>query len=229
MKPKRVGILGGMGPEATAFFFQKIIELTPARRDQDHIPLIIFNNPQVPDRTAAIMGHGESPLPILLEGITFLEGAGVDFICIPCNTAHFYYEELQNRCRVPILHLIDEVVKQVQEHGDVNKIGILATTGTLKSGLYQKACQKLRIKTLTPDATQESELYAVIQNIKAGKKVLQPVIDLVNAFLQQGVQGIILGCTELSLIKEELAREFHLPIFDSVEILARRAVQLALS
>src|SRR3990172_7315214 len=135
---KIIGILGGMGPAATADFYQKIIGATPAKVDQDHLKVLIFSNPQVPDRTAAIQGEGPDPLPILVAGAEVLIQGGADLITIPCVTAHHYYDALQRAISVPILHLVGETVTAVVgEYPGLRRLGLLATTGTLQSRLFE--------------------------------------------------------------------------------------------
>jgi aspartate racemase len=131
---KVIGVLGGMGPSATADFYQKIIRATPAKGDQDHLQVLIFSNPHIPDRTAAIRGDGPDPLPALVKSAEVLVRGGADFLTIPCVTAHFCYEALQRAVHVPILHLIGETVTAVlREYPGLHCLGLLATSGTLES------------------------------------------------------------------------------------------------
>lgn len=143
MGEKVIGVLGGMGPEATADLFRKIIRATPAEKDQDHIRVIIDSNPKIPDRTAAIIGGGPSPLPEMTETAKNLEKAGADLIIIPCNTAHYYYEKLKKSIRIPILNMV-ELTAQAIKGGfpHVKKVGIIGTTGTVRAGIYNRALEK---------------------------------------------------------------------------------------
>ena len=137
MPEKVVGILGGMGPEATVDFFAKVIALTPANRDQDHLRIIIYNNPKIPDRIEAILKEDKSLLPMLVETAKTLERAGVDFIVIPCNTVHYFYEDLTREISIPILHVIREVAYAVKASlPRCERLGLLATTGTIAGSLY---------------------------------------------------------------------------------------------
>jgi len=218
MPPKTIGVLGGMGPDATSLFFQRVVALTPAQSDQEHIPVIIYNNPQIPDRTQAILARGESPVPALKDSIALLQRASVDFICIPCNTAHVYYDEMQRSVDVPIVNLIESVVDDIlKKFPDMSKVGLLSTVGTIKSGLYHNA--------LTPNEVQHDSLQGAIHKLKKQSRDPSTIQPLVNDLIQTGAQGLILGCTELSLIAKELI--LSVPVFDSIEILAERAVQLA--
>ncbi len=226
MPPKTIGILGGMGPDATALFFQRVIALTPAQCDQEHIPIIINNNPQIPDRTDAILANGENPVPALQDAIIILEKASVDFIFIPCNTVHVYYNEMQRCVDVPIVNLIESVVDDIlKRFPDINKVGLLSTLGTIKSGLYHNTLLKHDIELVAPNEVQHDNLQGAIQELKKQSKDTSAIQSLANDLVRAGVQGIILGCTELSLIAKQLI--LSVPVFDSIEILAEKAVRLA--
>ncbi len=227
MPPKTIGVLGGMGPDATSLFFQRVVALTPAQSDQEHIPVIIYNNPQIPDRTQAILASGESPVPALKDSIALLQRASVDFICIPCNTVHFYYDEMQKGSNVPIVDLIEIVVDRIlNELPDLRQVGLLSTVGTIKSGLYHDALRKNGIELVTPDDGQHGSLQNAIHELKNHSKDTAIIQSFANDLIEAGVQGLILGCTELSLIAKDLL--LSVPVFDSIEILAEKAVQLAL-
>ncbi len=227
MSPKTIGVLGGMGPDATALFFQRIIALTPAQSDQEHIPVVIYNNPQVPDRTQAIIASGENPVPALRKSISLLQRASVDFICIPCNTVYAYYDEMQKSAEVPIINLIEIVVERILEKlPRLEQVGLLSTVGTIKSGLYHNALRKSNIELVTPDEGQHSSLQGAIHELKKQSKDKTVIQAVANDLVEAGAQGIILGCTELSLIANDIL--LNVPVFDSIEILAENAVQLAL-
>ena len=169
-RDKTVGIFGGMGSESTAHFFSKVIRNTPVKKDQDHLHIIIDNNSNVPDRTLAILGQGESPVEEAQKSIHTLESAGAEIIAIPCNTIHYYYSELQDSTHVPILNTISETASYISDtYPAIRKIGLLATTGTLKSRLYHEAIEDTEV--LTPnDELQEKVMNAIYgeKGIKAG-------------------------------------------------------------
>jgi aspartate racemase len=214
-----IGILGGMGPEATARLFVRIIALTSAERDQEHLPVVIYNLPQIPDRTAAIQGQGESPVPLAMKGLRILAESGADFIAIPCNAIHHFYSELQAAVNVPLLHLIAEVHRAAtQRWPNLRRLGLLATDGTLQSGVYQKIFAATGCEIIFPDASRQKEVMSAMYAIKAGEKRFR---DL----LERRAEGIILGCTDLSLVKNFLAND--LPILDSTEVLAQACVEVA--
>ena len=137
MDPKTIGILGGMGPEATVDCFDKIIKNTPAAKDQDHLRVVIDSNPKVPDRTAAIIGGGESPVPVMVAGCRALQRAGADFIIIPCVSAHVFLADVRQQIELPVLSIFDAVAEAVtRDHPAIKVVGLLGTTGTVSGGLF---------------------------------------------------------------------------------------------
>ncbi len=225
---KTIGVFGGMGPEATVLFFQRVVELTPAQSDQEHIPIIIYNQPQIPDRTQAILGQGESPAPALQKGIAVLENAGAEFICIPCNTAHHYFQELLEVATAPIINLIDCVVEYgMKTVPRLQKVGLLATIGTIKARLYQNAFARRNVEVLHPEAWELNDLQSILSRLKSKNRESFAVQKMAEGLVDKGAEAVILGCTELSLI----AAELRLPVwvFDSTEILAQKAVRCALN
>ncbi len=224
---KTLGILGGMGPEATMRFLQRVVALTPARTDQEHIPFLVYNLPQIPDRTKALLENGASPLPAMKHAARVLEQAGADFICMPCNTAHVWYEELAAAVKVPFLNLIravrDRIVADLPGAG---KVGLLATKGTLALRLYQDCLSEVGKEVVPPPEWTWNDLNTAIHRIKGASPAASAIQSVLDEVLAQGCEAVILGCTELSLVAEAL--ESPLPLFDSVEILAQEAVRHAL-
>jgi len=231
MAEKVVGILGGMGPEATADFFEKVIALTPAKRDQDHLRIIINNNPKIPDRTEAILAKDEALFPILVETAKSLERAGVDFIVIPCNTVHYFYEDLVREVSIPILHMIREVAYAVKASlPGCKRLGLIATTGTITSNLYQKEFLKVGAKVIVPDPQCQAKVMDAILRIKAGQEKDRAREELVKAatlLIERKVHALILGCTEVSLVFK--TGDFPVPVFDSSQVLAESTVRFARS
>jgi len=235
MPEKVIGILGGMGPEATLDCFDKIIKNTPAAIDQDHLRVVIDSNPKVPDRTAAIIGDGESPVPVMVAGCRALQRAGADFIIIPCVSAHVFLSETQQQIELPILSIFDAVAEAIdRDHPQIKTVGLLATTGTVSGGLFQKRLLQDDIRTLVPKETMQSKIMSAIYDIKnarATRKRSEITADLTAAAASlisrrpEGARGIIAGCTEipLALRQEHLA----IPYFDAVTILARAAIRRA--
>jgi len=229
MKEKVIGILGGMGPEATLNCYSRIITSTPAKTDQEHLRVIIDSNPKVPDRTAAIIDEGESPVPLLVAGCRSLQQAGADFIIIPCVSAHFFLDEIQHQIELPILSIFDVVAETLaSDHPQIKTVGLMGTTGTINGGLFQKRLSTEGIETIVPDETHQSKVMEAIYDIKNSQPVrsrAQITSDLVAAadsLISNGARGIIAGCTEIPLA----LRQEHLsvPYFDALTILARAAI-----
>jgi aspartate racemase len=173
MAEKVIGILGGMGPEATLDCFGKIIQNTPASKDQQHLRVTIDSNPKVPDRTPAIIGAGESPVPTIIKGCQALERAGADFIIIPCVSAHFFLNEIQQQSPLPILSIIDATAETIaRDYPEINVVGLIASTGTVKGEKFQTRLAKDGITTVVPDEDNQSRIMAAIYDIKNSQSYL---------------------------------------------------------
>lgn len=225
---KIVGILGGMGPEATVDLLQRIIRLTPAQDDGDHIRCIVDSNPKVPSRIKAIIeGTGEDPGPAMAEMGRRLESWGADFLVIACNTAHHYYGAVQQAVRIPVIHLIELVVQHVADHfPEHRRVGILASPAVAMTGLYAAPCKRRGIVEVWPDADHRERLLEVIKAIKkgaTGNDVCDRYQAVCRHVAKQGVGLAIVACTELSALKGETA----IPTVDAAEVLAGEIVQVA--
>lgn len=230
LKEKVIGILGGMGPEATAELFFRIIKESPAEKDQDHPRIIVDSNPKIPDRTAAILGKGENPLLEMVKTAKNLERAGADFIVMPCVTAHYYYEDLRKSVKIPVLNMIELTAQAVREEfPNVKKAGFLGTTGTVKAKIFDNPLNRVGVKVVYPsDENQKRVMEAIYTYIKAGK-ILEGrtiVINEANNLIAVGADAIICGCTEISLVLKE--GDITKPLIDPLQILARNAVMVAL-
>ena len=227
MKQAIVGVLGGMGPEATVRLFGLLVAATPAQRDQDHLRILIDDNSKVPDRNAAILGHGEDPLPYLEESARLLQQAGADFLVIPCNTAHHWLGPLRARVSLPILDMVGAVAAAVSAvRPRLSQVGLLTSIGAREAGLYPTALLQHGVATLDTNSDEQSALMNVIYRIKAADQgVRDDVIQIARRLLARGAEGLILGCTELSLVGE--MRELGCPLFDPLAIVAQRAVEIA--
>ncbi len=227
---KIIGVLGGMGPEATADLFLKIIHATPATLDQEHLRIIVDNNPQIPDRTAAIMGHGPDPLPFLVDTANNLIKAGAEFIVMPCHTAHYYYDNLQKCCSIPILNMIKESARQaLEDFPNLHCIGLLASKGTIAAGLYDRVFNQMGVQVFSPPGDHLEPIMKVIYGVKEGRPPgeLKPLwMPVVDDLVQRKVQALILGCTELPLAIDPT--EVAVPVLDPTYILAQRTVEYAL-
>jgi aspartate racemase len=226
--PEVIGILGGMGPAATADFYSKLVSVTPGRIDQDHIKTVIWSDPTIPDRTEALLGSGPDPVPWLLRGSDVLRAAGATMIAIPCNTAHAFVPEIADHAGVPIVHMISEVAQHLRDlRPQVGKAGLLATTGTIRAGLYQEWLADAGIDLVLPNCTsQDSEVMAAIRAIKAGTRGRAVAGLLASAAYQladRGAQVIIAGCTEVPLGIEPGA--LPVPFIDPALVLARALVR----
>ncbi len=224
-----VGVLGGMGPEATADLFLKIIRLTPAARDQDHLRILIDNHPQIPDRTAAILGRGPDPTPALVASARLLERMGAQVLAMPCNTAHHFHAAIQAALEVPLLHMMLETAAYVAEaYPSARRVGLLATDGTLAAGLYQRALAGRGLRVLTPEPGVQERLMAGIYAVKAGDlDAARPgVLAAARALADAGCDLVVLGCTEVPLAVG--AGDVSLPLVDATWVLARATVREAL-
>ncbi|MBS3920797.1 MAG: aspartate/glutamate racemase family protein [Deltaproteobacteria bacterium] len=233
MKEKIIGIIGGMGPEATIDLFTKIVKGIKVKKDQDHLRILIDNNPKIPDRTLAIQGKGPSPLPQLIQSAKLLEKAGADFIVIPCVTAHYYYDPLQGKVNIPILHIVTETVNHIKKRlKGVRKIGLIATTGTIQTGLFQEALSAIGINSLLLDPAVQKEWVMEAIYGEKGIKAIGPsegsrylILEVSQKFLKQGAQAIIAGCTEIPLVLKE--GDIPVPVIDPISLLAQAAIERA--
>src|SRR5690554_3606264 len=175
-----VGVIGGVGPLATAYFLDKVVRLTRAERDQDHVDLIVFNHAGIPDRTAFVVGTPDedgsppqNPGPVMAQDARRLEGFGADFLVLPCNTAHTFTEEIVAAVQVPLLSIVDETVTEAQRRvPGLARAGILATTGTVRSGVYQRALESRGVTAIAPAAAdQELVMRVIYEQVKAGRPV----------------------------------------------------------
>lgn len=224
---KTVGIIGGMGPLATVDLFSKIVRLTKAGRDQDHLHVIIDNNTAIPDRTRAILADGEDPLPQLAASADRLYHAGADFLVMPCNTAHYYHAALSERAKLPILNMLEETARFLAKRG-VRRAGLLATDGTVRSGVYAAAMEKSGIALLTPDSGgQRAVMDLIYQGVKAGNRAFDsaPFSAACGHLLEAGAETLVLGCTELPLAFASYGLSF--PHADPTCLLAAAAVRFA--
>ena len=224
---KRLGILGGMGPAASAEFVTRLIEQTPASCDQEHIPFVLWNNPQVPDRSTSLRNEDDRPLPFLLQGVQVLKAVGCDLIVIPCNTAHFWYDEMI-KLKVPIVHIVDSVADALRDAGvDSGTIGVMGTQATVELGLYQYKLNKGGWNCIVPSKDEMDTLVQpAIDLIKAGR-VLEaqlPIMKVVHSLIDRGAQAVVLGCTELPLAIQ-ISTENGIPLINSIDSLVKSAIK----
>lgn len=223
-----LGVLGGMGPLATVDFLAKLVEETPAQRDAEHVPVVVYSVPQIPDRPKAILEGGESPLPAMLAGIRTLKGAGATCIVIPCNTAHFWYDELVHEGGLPILHIADAACAQFAARGvAAGTVGLIATSGTLAAGFFQQRLAALGHRCIASSARDQDELVLpAIESVKRHEVARAHALAVRAAqnLRDQGAQAILLACTELPPAIEHAPSEIAALCIDATRALARAGV-----
>jgi aspartate racemase len=224
---KRLGVLGGMGPAASAEFVTRLLAQTPATCDQDHIPFVLWNNPQVPDRSKSLRNDDSRPLPFLLEGIQILKAARCDLIVIPCNTAHFWYDDMI-KLKVPIVHIVDSVADALRDAGvNSGTIGVMGTQATVELGLYQYKLNKGGWNCIVPSKEEMDTLVQPAIDMIKGGKILESqlsIIKVIHSLIDRGAQAVVLGCTELPLAIKIL-NENGVPIINSIDSLVKSAIK----
>lgn len=229
---KILGVIGGLGPLASAYFMRLVTEMTDAKVDQEHIEILMHSMPQIPDRTRFIIGESqESPLPQMLEAGHGLVRGGAEVIAIPCVTAHFFQKTLEKELGVTVLNAIEEACVLVKEAG-INKVGIMATDGTVRSGLFQKTFEKQGIDCIVPSSEEQQNVMSIIYNyVKAGLPIpAELFMSVTNELFENGAQVVLLGCTELSIMKRDNPKLFmnenrDEKYLDVLEVLARSSVK----
>jgi len=230
MSSKRLGIIGGMGPKATAVFFDRIVDCTAASSDQEHIDAVILNHTALPDRTSIILSKQDARfLDAIANDLRLLEYAGVDNIAIPCNTSHYFYDEMQKLTAVPIIHMVDETIKVIHsQFGDGTKVGLLATNGTVGSGVYSRSAEASSLRLHVPnDDIQQKVMDIIYNDVKRDANVDPAKLEaIIEEFIEkEGCSCVILACTELSCIK--LNDDVKQHTVDAMEVLVRRSIELS--
>lgn len=226
---KIVGVLGGMGPDATVDFMAKVIAMTDASRDQDHVRMLVDHNPHVPNRQKAILGDGEDPGPVLGVMAAELEARGADFLVIPCNTAYVFEDAILGATRIPLVSIITESVAAVTDAVPAARsVGLLATDGCLQARIYQDGIKAAGMTAVLPSATELDEIMILVNAIKAGRQddnTGMALSKLAAALVSRGADAIIAGCTEIPLVLGDGA--VRVPLIPSTDALARKTVKLA--
>ena len=229
---KLLGVLGGMGPMAAADFFKKLIEETPAQRDQDHVPVIVYSVPQIPSRDKALTRDGESPLPHMLAGLKILQQANVKCVAIPCNTAHFWYDDLRNASGLPILHIVDAVCDELTSRGSTTgSVGLLCTEATLAARIYHDRLLKRGVEPMVNLPQERDEfINPAIDLVKMGRleEAGRAVEHAVARLFERGVQTLALGCTEIPVSLEAVHFPAMEKCIDATRALARASVAWSL-
>jgi aspartate racemase len=230
MKEKVLGIIGGMGPEATVELMKRVIRATPIHDEEDHIRMLVDNNPKVPSRMKALIeGSGENPGPYLAQMAHKLEIAGADFLAMPCNTAHYYLEEISSAVNIPILNMVNLSIDAVlKDNSCIKTIGILSSTAVLKTALYEKGFKEKGVLLINPSAVTQEEVLLAIKKIKTGHygpEVANRIQTAIKELIDRGAEALLIACTELSIVAEQLQTEVKL--IDSLQVLSDRIVQEA--
>ncbi len=227
---KVIGILGGLGPEATVFIFQKILEHTPASKDQEHLRVLIDNNPKIPERLPAILGTGPDPVPAMIASGQALKKAGADFIIIPCVTAHYFLKDLRREIDLPIISMLDETADRIKIFNPrIKKVGLLAAEGTMKVGLFQERLIREGMETIIPEGADRREAQVNIFKIKdtGGKHDRREIAgrfrEIARKLVERGAEAILIGCTEISVVASP--DSFSVPGFDALTILGQAAIR----
>lgn len=222
-----LGVLGGMGPLATQLFYRMLIEKTYAHYDQEHLDMIILNHATMPDRTEAVLsGNSKTLYDRLLKDICWLKKNGVAAVAIPCNTSHIFVDSLQKEVSVPIIHMVRETVRSLLHiPGNIKTVGILATDGTIKSGIYQIECENIGIKPIIPSSSAQKLIMGIIYDgVKAGKNIDERDFSAVEReLIGLGCQAVILGCTELSVFSETYRLSSY--YVDALDVLAQKSIE----
>ena len=224
-----VGVIGGLGPAATVHFLHRVVELTDAKRDQDHVDLLVWQHGSIPDRTAYLLGHGESPEPVLVADAVALERAGARFVAVPCNTAVVWVDQMRAAVSIEVLDTVAETVAAAQRAvPGMRRLGVLATDGTLLAGSYAAAADAAGVEVVVPDPDVQREVMSIIYDgVKAGMPVPRSRFDAVVEHLRgRGAEAVALGCTELSVLHGQLGIDDP-AVVDSIDALARRVISRA--
>ena len=222
---KTVGVLGGMGPEATVDFMATVVAMTPVKTDQDHVHMIVDNNPSIPPRQDAILRSGADPGPAMAKMAKGLEAAGADFLVMPCNTAHAFSKAVTGAVDIPLLSIIDVTVAACV---DYQTVGLLTTEGCLRSRVYQEAMQALGRELILPTEDELNGFMELVFRIKQGDKsepVAKDMLRIIDALQARGAQAVIAGCTEIPLVIDKSMLD--IPLISSTDELARQTIAFA--
>ena len=227
---KIIGIIGGMGPAATIDLYKKIVENTPAEKDQEHIHVIIDSYPQIEDRTEYILYGGKNPAPRLIESAKRLESAGADALIMPCNTAHYFAKDIEKEVNIPLIHIVKCSAEAVKNnYPKTKKIGLIATTGTIKAGVYGNILKEYGFETITlPEKIENNIMDCIYKGVKAGKTEEYSILfqQCIDEIADLGADLLIAGCTEIPLLMPYVKTK--LPAIDATYELACAAVKFAL-
>lgn len=225
-KRKSLGVMGGMGPEATSYYYENVIAHTEASCDQEHIDMVILSHAAMPDRTEAIMsGNSKHLINMLCNDARTLESLGVSNIAITCNTSYYFYDHIQKAVKIPVINMVREsVAYAVRDFENVKRVGIMATDGTINSKIYHKACRKAGVTPVKLSEERQRDVMSLIyDDIKAGKPGDRRKFDrVVSEFMRKGCDVIILACTELSVFKGK--HDVPSICLDAMDVLVKESI-----
>jgi aspartate racemase len=238
-----VGVIGGIGPAASALLYKHVVDLRPCTRDDEHVPLLIYNNPQIPNNNEAVLGKGPRSVPAMAYTVKQLEKAGATHIAIPCNTAHAFVDELQSHNPLPIINMLTITAKEALKASSSQKdtcVGLMCTKGTIQSEIYQKALFAVgkeigvNVKVIVPDEEGIDVVQNCILEIKSGQAgnpaVLEKLKSQAKDLVGRGANVLVLGCTELPLVLSSAnTQDLGIPVLDPMTILAKEIIELTLT
>jgi aspartate racemase len=226
---KIVGVIGGLGPDATLDFYARLLEATAASCDQEHLRVIIYSNPKIPDRNRAVAGAGVSPGPDIAATASALERAGAELLCMPCNTAHAFLDELAATTKLPFISIVDAALAELQAlPTPAQRVGLLCAEGGRRARVYEKAFERIGIDPVSLDDADQAVLMQLIYGVKAGRRgetERRATAALARTLVARGAQAVIAGCTEVPLLMS--ASDISVPFVDSTAALARAVVRAA--
>ncbi len=222
---KKLGVIGGMGPEASSYFYSEVIAHTVADRDQDHLDMMIVSQASMPDRTQAILsGEHDELLASMKADVAALEAFGCANIAITCNTSHYFYDQIQAFTTVPVIHMPREAVASAVRDLGARRIGIMGTDGTIRAGIYSDACNEAGVECVTPSLERQAEVMSIIyDDVKAGRPAdMHKFNSVMREFIRHDCDAVILACTELSVVK----RDHEVPdiCLDAMDVLIRESI-----
>ncbi len=230
-KEKTIGVIGGMGPDATIDFFSKVVAKTKATTDQEHLHIIINNNPKVPDRQKSIAGSGTSSIPELQKSAIALEKAGADFLVMTCNTAHYYVNEIIKVINIPFISILDASVDaSLKRNPKLKRIGLLAANGTINAKVYENHYKMAGVSSIVPNEEEQARVMDIIYQVKAKQvtpELKQEIKLLANQLIERGAEMILGGCTEIPLILED--GDISVPLINSTDALVDASISYALN
>ena len=221
---KKVGVLGGMGPKATVYFEDMVIENTNATKDQDNINMLVSVNSSIPDRTAYLLGESnDSPLPYLISDAKMLEKSGCDFLVLTCNTSHYFYDDIVKEINIPLINMPKETCDIINHNTKIHKVGLMATVGTIKSNVYKKYLQKELFEA--SDELNNEVMDLIYNKVKSGIRVTKKEFyNVLNKYFDNGCDIVIMGCTELSVIVRDNDLYTDNRIIDAMKVLVDKTI-----